>query len=148
MIELEQSTPLSLASRKRSKEQSEEDLAYFEKTDRTHREKAAKQNLKRSTDYLSYAKEELEQLQKMYAADDLTEETEEIILTRAKNSVASAQFRMGIDETLNCSHLEKPPCRENTKVLVTGSNPLRFHGINRPNPCRNHSRKNTSKSRK
>ena len=94
LIELEQSTPLSLASRKRSKEQSEEDLAYFEKTDRTHREKAAKQNLKRSTDYLSYAKEELEQLQKMYAADDLTEETEEIILTRAKNSVASAQFRM------------------------------------------------------
>ncbi len=94
LIELEKWTPVNLANQKRSKEQAKEDLAYFEKTDRAHREKAASQNLKQSSQYLSYAREELEQLQKMYAADDLTEETEEIIVTRAKNSVEGAQFRM------------------------------------------------------
>lgn len=94
LIELEKWTPVNLASQQRSKKQAEEDLAYFEKTDRAQRERAASQNLKQSSQYLSYAREELEQLQKMYAADDLTEETEEIIVTRAKNSVEGAQFRM------------------------------------------------------
>jgi HlyD family secretion protein len=94
LVELEKSTPMSLASRRRSKMQAEEDLAYFEETDRAHREKSATQNMKSSVQYLSYAKEELDQLKKMYAADDLTEETEEIIVTRAKNSVETAAFRM------------------------------------------------------
>jgi multidrug resistance efflux pump len=94
LAELEKSTPLNLASSRRAKMQAEEDLAYFEKTDRRQREKSAQQNLRQTTQYLSYAKEELDQLQKMYAADDLTEETEEIIVTRAKNSVEDAQFRV------------------------------------------------------
>ncbi|NOY00517.1 MAG: biotin/lipoyl-binding protein, partial [Verrucomicrobia bacterium] len=93
LIELEKSTPLNLASSRRAKQQAEENLTYYEKTDKAQNEKSAKENLKQSTQYLSYVKEELDQLQKMYAADDLTEETEEIIVTRAKNSVAGAQFR-------------------------------------------------------
>lgn len=94
LIELEKSTPLYLANSQRSLEQAQENLAYFEKTDRKQREKSANQNLKQSSQSLSYVKEELDQLKKMYAADDLTEETEEIIMTRAKNSVESARFRM------------------------------------------------------
>lgn len=94
LAELEKSTPLNLASSQRAKMQAEEDLAYFEETDRGQRQKSAEQNLRQATQYLSYAREELDQLQKMYAADDLTEETEEIIVTRAKNSVEDAQFRV------------------------------------------------------
>ncbi|MFK5920850.1 MAG: efflux RND transporter periplasmic adaptor subunit [Verrucomicrobiota bacterium] len=94
LIEAKKSTPLSLDSRQRSMLHSEEDLAYFEKTDRPQREKSARENLKQNTQYLSYAREELDQLQKMYDADDITEETEQIIVTRAKNSVEGAQFRV------------------------------------------------------
>ena len=42
-------------------------------------------NLKSSEQYLVCAAEELNQLKKMYEADDLTEETEEIILQRSKS---------------------------------------------------------------
>ena len=49
---------------------------------------------------LSNQQEELKQLSKMYAADDLTEDTEEIILTRQKDDVAAAEFALRM-ETLN-----------------------------------------------
>ena len=40
---------------------------------------------------LAYAQEELKQLKKMYEADDITEETEEIIVKRAQHSVDRAE---------------------------------------------------------
>lgn len=40
------------------------------------------------------ATEELEQLEQMYKEDDLTEESEEIVLKRAKQAVDAAQFRL------------------------------------------------------
>src|SRR5690606_21150408 len=51
-------------------------------------------------------KDELDQLVKMYEADDLTEETEEVVLKRQRNSVEFAEFsldrmRLDRDETLN-----------------------------------------------
>ena len=56
--------------------------------------------------YLEYESEELSQLRKMYAEDDLTEETEEIILRRQENAVKDAEFslkraRMNRDRSLN-----------------------------------------------
>lgn len=84
---LEKTTPLSLTSARRAKQDAEEDLAYFEDVSRPMREKDAKNELKSAENYLSYATEELNQLKKMYEKDDLTEETEEIILQRAQNSV-------------------------------------------------------------
>jgi multidrug efflux pump subunit AcrA (membrane-fusion protein) len=55
---------------------------------------------------LAYEKDELEQLEKMYEADDLTEETEEIVLKRQRNTVEFAEFsledaKLSRDETLN-----------------------------------------------
>jgi multidrug efflux pump subunit AcrA (membrane-fusion protein) len=55
---------------------------------------------------LNYEKDELDQLEKMYEADDLTEETEEIVLKRQRNSVEFAEFsleaaRLSRDQTLN-----------------------------------------------
>jgi multidrug efflux pump subunit AcrA (membrane-fusion protein) len=49
-------------------------------------------SLKSSEQYLAYAAEELNQLKKMYEADDLTEETEEIILQRAQYQYERAKF--------------------------------------------------------
>lgn len=54
--------------------------------------KSAAMSLKSSEQYLAYAEEELNQLKKMYEADDLTEETEEIILQRAQYQYERAKF--------------------------------------------------------
>ena len=59
---------------------------------------SAEQSLKNSRFQLEYAEEELKQLQQMYEADDLTEETEEIILRRAQRSVESARFSLKSSE--------------------------------------------------
>jgi multidrug efflux pump subunit AcrA (membrane-fusion protein) len=55
---------------------------------------------------LDYEKDELKQLEKMYKADDLTEETEEIILKRQRAAVEFAQFsldhaKLSSEEMLN-----------------------------------------------
>ena len=54
---------------------------------------------------LEYEEEELRQLEKMYKADDITEETEEIVLKRARDTVGGAKFdveyaQLNHDQTL------------------------------------------------
>lgn len=56
--------------------------------------RSAEMNLKRYEENLAYTAEELNQLKKMYEADDLTEETEEIILQRAQNQYERAKFSL------------------------------------------------------
>ena len=59
---------------------------------RNQREKNSKFSLKSAEQRLDGAREELTQLEKMYKADDLTEETEEIILKRQKFAVEGAEL--------------------------------------------------------
>jgi multidrug efflux pump subunit AcrA (membrane-fusion protein) len=89
---LNESTPQKLESAKRSQRVANEEFAYFEGTNRVQREKSARFNLKGAEQRLENALEELKQLEKMYKADDLTEETEEIILKRQKYAVEMAEF--------------------------------------------------------
>jgi len=89
---LEQSTPAKLDAAKRLFRNADEDYSYFESTGRPQREKSAKFSLKSAEQRLENAAEELKQLMKMYEADDVTEETEEIILKRQKYAVETAQF--------------------------------------------------------
>lgn len=91
---LEKTTPLTLESARRSKMQAEEDLAYWEDKGRELEERGARQTVTRLENFLAYSREELNQLEKMYKADDLTEETEEIILKRAKDSVKSGEWSL------------------------------------------------------
>ena len=56
--------------------------------------RSAEMSLKRYEENLAYTAEELNQLKKMYQADDLTEETEEIILQRAQNQYEHAKFSL------------------------------------------------------
>jgi hypothetical protein len=94
-VKLLQSTvPLDLAYGDRTRRLSEEDYTQFLKVDRPLTERVVNFMVKMSEDYLAYEKEELRQLEKMYKADDLVEETEEIILKRARDSVARATFNV------------------------------------------------------
>ena len=83
-----------------------EDIAYFKQTDRPMTERMTKHRLASSKEDLASQEEELAQLEKMYAADDLTEETEEIVLRRQKFQVETAKLyleyqQVNHDHTLN-----------------------------------------------
>lgn len=91
LASLELTTPMNLQAAQRTKQQADEDLEYFLKISRPHSEDDAHYSIKRAKHRLSYETEELTQLKKMYEADDLTEETEEIILIRQQHSVEGAQ---------------------------------------------------------
>lgn len=91
---LKDSAPLKLDATKRAARNATEELTYFTTTDRKIKEQRAEEMLKHYQQSLEGENEELRQLEKMYKADDLTEETEEIILKRQHDSVAAAQFAM------------------------------------------------------
>jgi len=74
-----------------------EDFDYFTKTRRDAEERSADQSLDRAKQFLANQTEELRQLKKMYEADDLTDETEEIILIRQQNAVNSATFALEME---------------------------------------------------
>jgi HlyD family secretion protein len=93
---LEQSTPLKLETAKRTQRRADEDYTQFETLGRAQREKSAHFMVKSAEQRLDNAVEELTQLEKMYQADDLTEETEEIILKRQKFAVEGATFSLEI----------------------------------------------------
>jgi RND family efflux transporter MFP subunit len=83
----EKSVPAALAAAKRTAKHVAEDKQRFDKITKSESLKDNEYNLTSARNSLSYQLEELNQLEKMYKADDLTEETEEIILTRARNRV-------------------------------------------------------------
>jgi len=87
-------TPIELAAAERNAKNANADLDYFLKVERAQSIKLTERALKSSQYSLEYTTEELNQLRQMYKADDLTEETEEIILKRAERSVESAQFSL------------------------------------------------------
>jgi multidrug efflux pump subunit AcrA (membrane-fusion protein) len=91
---LRQTTPQKLDAAKRAKKNASDDYTYFENTGRPSREKNAKFMVKSSEQRLMGANEELKQLEKMYKADDLTEETEEIVLKRQRFAVEAAEFSL------------------------------------------------------
>ncbi len=94
LANLEETTPLKLDAAKRSHRVASEELAYYDTTGRAQREKNSKFNLKNAEQRLEGAREELKQLEKMYKADDLTEETEEIILKRQKFAVEASELSL------------------------------------------------------
>ena len=73
----------------------------YANVDRGRNIKSAEFSLKSSRASYENALEELQQLEKMYKEDELTEESEEIVLKRAKQAVESAQFRLENAEIQN-----------------------------------------------
>lgn len=73
---------------------SREDTERFLKVEHPLSVKQAEFSLKSSQHYYEYALEELRQLEKMYEADDLTEESEEMILKRQRHQAEQAKFSL------------------------------------------------------
>lgn len=91
LANLEVSTPRKLEVSERTHHRAQEDLEYFRAIGREERELAVHRSVERAERQLEYQQEELTQLLAMYREDDLTEETEEIILKRQRNSVHDAE---------------------------------------------------------
>lgn len=87
-----ESYPLEMAKAERAAQIAIEDLKRFNEIERPMSEKAAEFSLQMSAQNLEYQMEELKQLEQMYKADEITEETEEIILKRTRNDVERAKF--------------------------------------------------------
>jgi hypothetical protein len=94
---LQQTAPNKLESVRRAAEIAKEENSYFTQTRRKAAEDSAAQSLKRSKQILANQSEELKQLTKMYEADDITENTEEIILVRQQDAVAAAEFALRME---------------------------------------------------
>lgn len=82
-----------------TKQQADEDYKYFLEFEKAFAEKSNEQRLKSSKDAVDYAAEEVKQLEKMYKADDLTEESEEIVLRRAKDDLDRQKFGLEQSES-------------------------------------------------
>lgn len=82
------------AAAERTRKRAQQDYDNFAQVDRERQILTADYNLKSYKYSLENAEEELKQLEQMYKEDDLTEESEEIVLKRAKRAVESAKFRL------------------------------------------------------
>jgi multidrug resistance efflux pump len=124
---LKKATPLELKAAERTEEQAQEDLERFLEIDRPMSEKSAKFNYESSQKMLEYEQEELRQLEKMYEADDLTEDTEEIILKRQRDTVERAKFYVQLSKTQYEDALEVslPRHEENVKERTERAELLR-----------------------
>ncbi|SMP38925.1 HlyD family secretion protein [Neorhodopirellula lusitana] len=71
----------------------------FVNVDRDQQIRNAEVQLKRSRESLEYVQEEFNQLEQMYEEDDLTEESEEIVLKRARRAVERAEFDLELAKT-------------------------------------------------
>lgn len=103
---LEEETALKLEAARRSARIAAEDLAHFTSVGREARQEEAKDNLEGARQRRDGAREELTQLKKMYEADDVTEETEEIILKRQQYAVESSELRLRLTELSTKRELE------------------------------------------
>jgi HlyD family secretion protein len=95
---LTESTPLKLDSVRRAARNAKDENQYFSATRRNAAEQQAAHALMRAKETLGNQQEELRQLTKMYAADELTEETEEIILVRQRDAVGHAEFALRMEQ--------------------------------------------------
>ena len=96
MAALEKTTPIDLAANERAAKSNLEDRKYHFDVQRPYDLKIAEFNLTRARNFFEYSEEELRQLEKMYKADDVTEETEAIVLKRARDQLESRESFPGI----------------------------------------------------
>ena len=117
---LERSTPIQLEAAERAEKRASEELKRFLTVGRDSYIELAEYSLQNAKNYLEYQAEELKQLEAMYEADDLTEETEEIVLKRTRNSVKTAEFsvaraKLSFDRDMN---MELPRTEHRYQVAV------------------------------
>ncbi len=100
LTELRETADDRLAKSRKAAEEAADDYQHQHDTRQPIEIESANQSIRNAESRLRNAKEELVQLQRMYEADDLVEETEEIILTRAREAVEASEFYLRF-ETIN-----------------------------------------------
>jgi HlyD family secretion protein len=98
---MEKTTPMEMEAGQRAARLAEEDRNYYFNVERPFTLKSTDFSLRMSKEMLEYEKEELRQLEKMYKADDITEETEAIVLKRGRDALERAKFSL---ESAQISH--------------------------------------------
>ncbi len=106
LAQLEITTPIKLEDAARREKETAENLKWYQEIGKAQNIAEAKHSVSKLEESLSYAKEELKQLLKMYEEDDKIEETEEVILKRTRNNIANAEFslkslKIKAEKTLN-----------------------------------------------
>jgi len=105
--QFQESQQLDRQAAERTRKRTREDFDQFVRVDREQQIKSTDFNLRNVKASLENAEEELAQLEKMYLEDDLTEESEEIVLKRARQAVDQARFRLESSELQAKQTLEK-----------------------------------------
>lgn len=95
-VSAEKYLPMQMQSTKIKAEEAAEAWDYFRNTRRNNEITEANLGLRQSELRLDSEREELAQLEKMYKADDLTENTEEIILKRQRETVKAVEIMLEI----------------------------------------------------
>ncbi|MBN2577600.1 MAG: hypothetical protein JXB10_01235 [Pirellulales bacterium] len=94
----EKTTPLDLEAGQRGQRNAQEDQKYYFDIARAEALKSADYYLKYMKNSLEYERQELAELEKMYKADDLVEETEKIVLQRQRDRVEQMEFYLHQEE--------------------------------------------------
>lgn len=97
MALLEESLRIELEAAEQANNRAQEELEYYLKVGRPKQEDDLHYSIESAEQGVEYLQEEYDQLKKMYDADDLTEESEEIVLKRALNNLKRAQ--RGLENT-------------------------------------------------
>jgi multidrug efflux pump subunit AcrA (membrane-fusion protein) len=108
--------PSQLEAAKKKAEHAAEAFAYFEKTRKEAETTEAHLSLRQTELRLESAREELVQLEKMYKADDLTENTEEIILKRQRETVKALEISLDLAKLSHRRKLEVSLLREGEEL--------------------------------
>jgi HlyD family secretion protein len=90
--QLDKTTALDKALQERRIRNAEQDYKYFVEVEKPNTEKTTQRSIENSRHALEYATEEYNQLKRMYDEDELTEESEEIVLKRTQRDVENSQF--------------------------------------------------------
>jgi len=91
---MEKSLDMAATDAAQNDQNARDDYERYFKIDRPMILKSIEYSLKSAQFQLDYQQDELDQLEKMYEADDLTEETEEIVLKRSRTNVEFAKFNL------------------------------------------------------
>ncbi len=95
---MEKTVPFDLKSIEINLDQAEQDTKRYFDVDRELLVRSEEMSLRSAKENLEYERAELEQLEKMYKADDLTEETEELVLRRQRFAVEQAELSFLLTE--------------------------------------------------
>ncbi len=90
--QLQRTLSLDQALAEREIRNAQQDFKYFTEVARPNQERTVRRSVENSQHSLEYAQEEYNQLKRMYDEDELTEESEEIVLKRTQRDVESRQF--------------------------------------------------------